>query len=53
MYLRYRPKVDQFTQEMVGIEALLRWQQPIEGNYSPSGFIPESESNGTINAIDN
>jgi EAL domain-containing protein (putative c-di-GMP-specific phosphodiesterase class I) len=36
---------------MVGVEALLRWEHPLEGNFSPSEFIPESESNGTINAI--
>mgnify|MGYP006076707905 CR=1 FL=1 len=53
LYLKYQPKVDQFTQKMVGVEALLRWRHPLEGNYSPSEFIPESESNGTINAIGN
>jgi diguanylate cyclase (GGDEF)-like protein len=53
LYLQYQPKVDQFTQKMVGVEALLRWRHPLEGNYSPSEFIPESESNGTINAIGN
>jgi len=53
LYLLYQPKVNQFTDKMVGVEALLRWRHPIEGNYSAHEFIPEAESNGTISDIGN
>jgi diguanylate cyclase (GGDEF)-like protein len=53
LYLLYQPKVNQFTEKMVGVEALLRWRHPVDGEFSANEFIPEAESNGTINAIGN
>jgi diguanylate cyclase (GGDEF)-like protein len=53
LYLLYQPQIHQFTDKMVGVEALLRWRHPIEGNYSAYEFIPEAESNGTIIDIGN
>jgi EAL domain-containing protein (putative c-di-GMP-specific phosphodiesterase class I) len=51
LYLLYQPKVNQFTNKMVGVEALLRWRHPSDEVFSAHEFIPEAESNGTINAI--
>ncbi len=39
----YQPIVNQNTGEVVGLEALLRWQHPEEGFISPGIFIPLAE----------
>ncbi|HET9314780.1 MAG TPA: PAS domain S-box protein, partial [Vicinamibacteria bacterium] len=46
--LFYQPRVDIDSLEAVGMEALLRWQQPDEGLVSPAEFIPVAEENGLI-----
>lgn len=38
--LYYQPKVDLQNGEVVGIEALLRWQHPEEGLLLPGAFLP-------------
>lgn len=48
MQLHYQPKVNQITDEIVGVEALLRWFHPEQGFISPAVFIPEAERDGTI-----
>ncbi len=47
----YQPKVDINTQEIVGAEALLRWDQKELGQVSPSIFIPIAEESSLINEI--
>lgn len=47
----YQPQVDVVTGEIVGAEALLRWQDPFLGEVSPSRFIPVAEKTGLIRAI--
>jgi len=47
----YQPKVNIQTQEVVGAEALLRWNQPELGKISPSVFIPIAEESSLINQI--
>jgi EAL domain-containing protein (putative c-di-GMP-specific phosphodiesterase class I)/FixJ family two-component response regulator len=42
----YQPKVDVKTGEVIGVEALIRWQHPQFGVISPSGFLAEMEANG-------
>lgn len=46
--LHYQPKADVRTERISGVEALLRWQDPVLGNVSPSVFIPFAEEHGLI-----
>ncbi|HEY9066417.1 MAG TPA: EAL domain-containing protein [Burkholderiaceae bacterium] len=48
LYLCYQPQVDLATGRMIGLEALLRWQDGTRGNISPAEFIPLAESTGLI-----
>ncbi len=44
----YQPQADLQTGQIVGAEALLRWQHPDQGLVSPSEFIPLAEQNGLM-----
>jgi diguanylate cyclase (GGDEF)-like protein/PAS domain S-box-containing protein len=46
--LHYQPIVHLSTGEVVGIEALLRWDHPRHGMISPGDFIPIAEETGLI-----
>ncbi|MDM8523667.1 sensor domain-containing phosphodiesterase [Desulfococcaceae bacterium HSG8] len=46
--LHYQPIVDLVTEEIVGIEALVRWNHPVKGMISPVEFIPIAEDTGLI-----
>jgi len=46
--LNYQPKYDLKTQEIRGVEALLRWTHPLRGPISPATFIPVAEDCGLI-----
>jgi diguanylate cyclase (GGDEF)-like protein/PAS domain S-box-containing protein len=48
MNLVYQPQTDIKSGEIVGFEALLRWNHPSRGNISPETFIPIAEECGTI-----
>jgi diguanylate cyclase (GGDEF)-like protein len=41
--LHYQPKVDIDTGEIVGMESLIRWDQPDRGMIAPDDFIPVAE----------
>jgi len=45
--LVYQPQ-SQMNGEMVGMEALVRWKNPIRGSISPGVFIPLAEESGLI-----
>ena len=47
-HLVYQPIIELLTEEIVGFEALLRWQHPTKGLVQPDAFIPIAEDNGTI-----
>jgi diguanylate cyclase (GGDEF)-like protein len=46
--LYYQPQINTSTGEIVGAEALIRWNHPIKGLVSPAKFIPLAEENGMI-----
>jgi diguanylate cyclase (GGDEF)-like protein len=51
LYLDYQPVVNLATEQVVGVEALLRWQHPTRGVIEPDGFIPIAEASGMIAPI--
>ncbi len=48
LVLHYQPKISSQTGQLIGAEALLRWQHPRRGMVSPSEFIELAEETGLI-----
>ncbi len=46
--LEYQPVIDLATQEIVSLEALVRWQHPNRGVIPPNSFIGIAETSGLI-----
>jgi diguanylate cyclase (GGDEF)-like protein/PAS domain S-box-containing protein len=49
--LEYQPQVELASQNIVGMEALIRWNHPTRGLLAPALFIPIAEKTGTIVAL--
>ncbi len=49
--LYYQPKLDARQGGLLGFEALVRWNHPLDGLVSPGKFIPVAEETGLILAL--
>ena len=47
-HLEYQPKLALKSNEVTGLEALVRWEHPKRGKVSPADFIPLAEETGLI-----
>lgn len=48
----YHAQMDGITDDIVGLEALIRWQHPVMGILEPEAFIPLAEEIGLIIPLD-
>ncbi len=51
LWLAYQPIVQLETKEVLGMEALVRWNHPVKGNIPPTEFIPLAEETGLIHSL--
>lgn len=49
--VHYQPLIDAGTQDVVAVEALLRWTRPDGSSVGPEVFIPVAEETGLINTM--
>ena len=49
--LHYQPRIDLNTGQLVGLEALLRWNHPVRGLVYPGEFLTECEDMGLMQTI--
>ncbi|PYQ51589.1 MAG: hypothetical protein DMF59_07400 [Acidobacteria bacterium] len=49
--LYFQPQVTIDSREVVGVEALVRWNHPERGMIEPAGFIPVAEQTGLITVL--
>lgn len=51
--IEYQPQVSLESGNVMGVEALLRWDHPTRGRISPARFIPLAEDSGIMSVIGN
>jgi diguanylate cyclase (GGDEF)-like protein len=51
LVVHYQPKADVTSRQVVGLEALIRWQHPQLGLVLPDEFIPLAERSGLVRQI--
>lgn len=51
LLLNYQPIVRISDQQVIGVEALVRWMHPKQGLIFPDSFIPLAEGSGSIEAL--
>ena len=49
--LHYQPVVASESRRVLGVEALLRWEDPVNGRIPPGEFVPVAEETGLMTAI--
>ena len=49
--VHYQPQIDLVNKNIIGVEALLRWNSPKYGIVAPDVFIPILEENGMISQV--
>jgi len=49
--VHYQPKADARSGQVVGCEALVRWQSPVHGYIAPSEFVAYAERTGAIRLL--
>jgi diguanylate cyclase (GGDEF)-like protein len=50
--LHYQPKVNMRSGEVIGVEALIRWDHPSRGLLQPAEFLPQIEGDDLAIAVD-
>jgi diguanylate cyclase (GGDEF)-like protein len=51
LVLHFQPKLRLATNEVVGVEALVRWCHPVRGLIPPNDFVPLAERTGLIRPL--
>ncbi|MDX6273981.1 MAG: hypothetical protein QOJ92_1191 [Frankiales bacterium] len=53
LVLHYQPKINIVTGDIVGVEALVRWEHPRQGLLYPDAFVPLAEHTGLVGPLTN
>lgn len=51
IYLVYQPKIMVQTGEVIGVEALVRWRDPVRGHIPPDHFVRQCENAGRMSHL--